>query len=137
RVVQARQFADAGESGQALQILTETARDFSGLQAARDAADLLNRIAQNPDLRSQQRMRRAQELLAQAREYYKTKDFFLSLDRCELLLSGYGDLNEGQEANQLAAEIKSSPELLQSACDSLSDRLSNLYLTLADSLLKK
>ena len=97
----------------------------------------MTRVAQNPDIRNHQRLRRAQELLTQARDYYKTKEFFLSLDRCEILMSAYGDLYEGQEANQLAAEIKSNPDLLQSACDNLSDRLSNLYLTLADSLLKK
>src|SRR5262249_50617837 len=137
RVSQARQFADAGQSTQALQILTDTIRDFAGLSAARDAADVMNRVAQNPAIRSQQRVGRAQELLAQAREYYKSNEFFLSLDRCEVLMSAYGDLNEGQEAGQLAAEIKSNPDLLQSACENLSDRLSNMYLALADSLLRK
>jgi len=137
RIAEAKQLADAGQSTQGLQMLTETVRDFAGLQACREAADFMTRIAQNPDIRNQQRVRRAQELLVQAKDYYKTKEYFLSLDRCEVLMSAYGDLSEGQEANQLAAEIKDNPDVLQSACDNLSDRLGNMYLILADSLLKK
>src|SRR5262245_24278608 len=137
RVLKAKQLSDAGQHSQALQMLTEAIHDFPGLQASREAADMMARIAQNPDIRSQQRLRRAQELLTQAKEHYKTKEYFLSLDRCETLMSAYGDLTEGQEAGQLAAEIKNNPDVLQSACDSLSDRLGNMYLALADAFLKK
>ena len=79
RIAEAKELADAGQSTQGLQMLTETVRDFAGLQACREAADLMTRIAQNPDIRNQQRVRRAQELLVQAKDYYKTKEYFLSL----------------------------------------------------------
>lgn len=137
RVTHARQFSDRGQTPQAIQMLSEAIRDFPGLQATREATDLMARMAQNPEIRSHQRLRRAQDLLTQAKEYYKNRDYFLSLDRCEALVNGYPDLSEGQEGAQLANEIKNNPDLLQNACDSLSDRLGNLYLSLADSLLKK
>jgi len=41
------------------------------------------------------------------------------------------------EASQLAGDIKSNPEWLAKACKNLDERLSNMYLTLADSWLKK
>ncbi len=76
-------------------------------------------------------------MLAQARDFYQTKDYIPCLDRCELILSGYGDLPESQDASKLAIEIKTNPEWLQGACDTMADRLGAMYLVLADSLLKR
>jgi hypothetical protein len=59
------------------------------------------------------------------------------MDRCEVLTSSYGDLPEGEEAKSLEADIKSNPVWMQTACESLSDRLGLLYLSLADTWLKK
>src|SRR5262249_57677549 len=48
-----------------------------------------------------------------------------------------GGRGEGQEARQPGSEIKNTPDVWQSACDNPSDRLSTLYLSLANALLKK
>src|SRR5947209_19156877 len=47
------------------------------------------------------------------------------------------DLPEGLEATQLAAEIKNNPQWMRLACDTLSDQLGTLYLSLAETWLKK
>jgi thioredoxin-related protein len=84
----------------------------------------------------QVRARQARELLAQAREDYRTQQYLCCLDRCERLATSYADLPEGVEGVQLAAEIKNNREWLQQACDSLTDRLSGLYLALAETCIK-
>jgi len=77
------------------------------------------------------------ELLAQAQDFYKSKDYIPCLDRCEIILANYGDLPEGQQAFALASEIKNNPEWLQAAADVMTDRLGGMYLALADSYLKR
>jgi hypothetical protein len=59
------------------------------------------------------------------------------LERCEVLATNYPDLSEGVQAIQLASEIKSNPEWMRQACDTLSERLGVLYLSLAETWLKK
>ncbi len=59
------------------------------------------------------------------------------LDRCENLITHYADLPEGTEASKLAAEIKDNPEWTKQVCDQMGERLSLLYLTLAETWLKK
>ncbi len=137
RLGQARQLQDQGQVAEAADLLTETVRLFPGLQATGEANEVLAKLAHKAELRSQQRVRRAKDLLTQAQEFFKGKEFMCCLDRCEVLISAYGDLPEGQEASLLAAEIKSNPAWMQSACDSLSERLGGLYLALADALVKK
>jgi outer membrane protein assembly factor BamD (BamD/ComL family) len=46
-------------------------------------------------------------------------------------------LTEATEAGQLLADLKSNPDLMKTACDQLGDRLGSLYLSLAESYLKK
>jgi hypothetical protein len=54
-----------------------------------------------------------------------------------MLAANFADLPEGTEATQLAAEIKSNPEWAKQAAEQLGDRLSVLYLALADTWLKR
>jgi hypothetical protein len=54
-----------------------------------------------------------------------------------VLAGSYADLTEGSEAMQLAGEIKNNPEWMRSACDSLTDRLGLLYMSLAETWLRK
>jgi len=137
RLAHARQLNDRGQTAEAMDTLTETVRVFAGTQAATDAGQLLTGLANNAELRAQQRLRRARELLAQARQDYRTQQYLCCLDRCEILSAGYGDLPEGAEAIQLADGIKSNPEWMQHACDNLTDRLSGLYLSLAETWIRK
>jgi hypothetical protein len=98
---------------------------------------MLTNLATQPELKAQQRTRRARELLAQAREEYRTHQYLLCMDHCETLSTGYADLAEGMEAVQLASEIKNNPEWMQQACESLSERLGGMYLALAETWVKK
>ncbi|HMC66415.1 MAG TPA: DUF255 domain-containing protein [Gemmataceae bacterium] len=137
RLAHAKQLVDKGQSVEAIDALTELLRQFAGTQAAAASGEMLTALAARPEIKAHQRSRRARELLAQAREDYRTQQFLCCLDRCELLASSYGDLSEGAEAVQLAAEIKSNPERMRQACETLSDRLGGLSLALAETWLKK
>ena len=123
RLARARQLQDKGQATEAIEIATDLLRIYPGTQAAVDASKFLNVLAAKPDIRDQQRGKRARDLLAQAKEDYRTQQYLCCLDRCELLAASYADLPEGLEAIQLASEIKNNPEWMQQACDSLSDRL--------------
>lgn len=136
----ARQLQQQGQIKEAVEALTETMRLYPGLAAAKEAGDLVPQLLaqiQTTDQRNTQRNRRAQELLGQARDFYKNREYIPCLDRCEILLASYGDLQEGQEASVLAADIRNNPEWLQNASDTMSDRLGSLWLALSDGLLKK
>src|SRR5207302_3818202 len=65
------------------------------------------------------------------------QQFLCCLDRCEVLATQYADCPEAAQAGTLAGEIKSNPEWTKKAADQLADRLSLLYLALADAWLKK
>ena len=137
RLTHARTLQEKGQLPEAIETLTETMRLFPGIEASKTAAATLAQVVKSPDAQNQHRTKRARDLLAQAKEFYQTKDYIPCLDRCELLAIGYADLPESQEASKLSTEIRSNPEWLQGACDLMADRLGGLYLSLADSLLKR
>jgi len=137
RLAHARQLGDKGQNSEALNVLAQLLKAFPGTQAAAEGGQMLSSLALKPEVKTQQRGQRARELLAQAREDYRTQQYLCCIDRCELLASTYGDLPEGAEASQLVAEIKNNPEWMQQACEGLSDRLGGLYLSLAETWLKK
>jgi thioredoxin-like negative regulator of GroEL len=137
RLMSARKLHDRGKSAEASEALAALVRDFAGTQTARDASDLMSSLGRSPDLVAQQRSQRARELLAQAQEERKLQQFLSCLDRCELLVSKYGDLPEATQAVQMAAEIKDNPEWLQAVCESLGDRLSGLYLAQAETWVRR
>jgi thioredoxin-like negative regulator of GroEL len=137
RLDQAKQLSDQGKTSDAIETLTDTIRTFAGLEATRIAAARLASMVKSPEVQNQHRTRKARELLGQARDFYQSKDYIPCLDRCELLVAGFGDLPEGQDASKLANDIKSNPEWLQGACDVMGERLGSLYLALADSMLKR
>lgn len=137
RLAKAKELHAGGQNTEAITSLAETMRLFPGLQAARQAGELLTKVAAGADERRQQRESRARKLLSQAKEFHKNKEYICCLDRCEILIEGFGDLAEGQEAALLIGDIKSNPEWLQGAADALSERLGSVYLALADSLLKR
>src|SRR5437870_7225327 len=118
-------------------ILSELLRVFAGTQAAAESGQLLAGLTNRTEIQGQVRLRQARELLAQAREDYRTRQYLCCLDRCERLARGYPDLPEGAEGIQLATEINNNREWLQQACESLTDRLGGLYLVLAENCIKK
>jgi thioredoxin-like negative regulator of GroEL len=137
RLARAKHLEDRGQFTDAADTLTELLRNYAGTQAAKEGGQMLTVLSAKPEIKAQQRASRARELLAQAKEDYRTQQYVCCMDRCELLASGYGDLPEGAEAVQILSEIKANPEWMRQACDSLSDRLGLLYLSLAETWLKK
>lgn len=137
RLTEAQQLVKQGKFNEAIDFLNETGKIYPGLKAARDAGELITRIAQSPEVRNQQRSTRAKELLVQARGFFQGKDYYLSLYRCRQIIKDFGDLPEGQEAAQIAGEIRSNSEWLQEACLDASEQLRDMYLAQADASLKK
>lgn len=137
RLSRAKQLEDKGQTTDALDTLTELLRAYAGTQAATEGGQMLTVLTAKPEIKVQQRTRRARELLAQAREDYRTRQYLCCMDRCEVLATTYADLAEGVEAAQLLSEIKSNPEWMRQACETLSDRLGGLYLAMAETWLKK
>jgi len=137
RLARARKLNDRGQTAEAVAALTDLVRLYAGTQEGAEAGQLLTQLAKVPEVGEKQRSQRARELLALAREDYRTKAYLCCLDRCEVLSANYGDLPEGAEALQMASEIKANPDWMQSACDSLTERLSTMYLALAETWLTK
>jgi thioredoxin-like negative regulator of GroEL len=138
RMARAKQLVDKGQTTEAMETLTELVRVWAGTQAAREGGAMLTTLgSNNQDIQSQQRQRRARELLAQAREEYRSQQYLDCLRHCEVLQASFPGMEEGSEAEHLAAEIKNNPEWMRVACDSLGDQLGGLYMNLADTWLKK
>jgi thioredoxin-related protein len=138
RLVRAKEANDKGRSAEAVETLTELVRDFNGTAAATEGGQLLTSLAgSKKEFKKPPRSLRAKELLAQARKDYESGQYLCCMDRCEVLISNYGDLPEGEEAKVLEGTIKNNPAWMQTACDSLSDRLGLLYLSLAETWIKK
>jgi thioredoxin-related protein len=137
RLAHAKQLEGQGQTSEAINTVSELLRIYAGTQAAVEAGELLTSLAAKPVVKDELRATQARQMLAQAREDYRTQQFLCCLDRCEVLRIVYADLPEGVEAGQLAAEIKNNPEWLLKACDSASERVSYLYLSLAETLIRK
>jgi thioredoxin-like negative regulator of GroEL len=131
KLQEAKALPDKNQSTDALNRITQ---NFPGTPAAREAAQLL---AVPTDTSETSRARIARDLLNRAKEDYRTQQFSCCLDRCEMLTARFGDLSESADALRLEADIKANPEWMKQACDQLGDRLSVLYLGLADDCLKR
>jgi len=106
-------------------------------QARQALAELDQKEAGRSENKSPPRGQRARDLLVLAREDYRAHRFLACLDRCDEIVSGYAELPESVDAMRLAAQIKNNPEWMKQVCENLSDRLGGLYLSLAETLLKK
>jgi len=136
-LAQAKQQVDKGQTEEALARISELVRAYAGTKAATEGGQMLSTLTGGPDIKDQQRSKRAHDLLAQAREDYRTQRYLACMDRCEDLTARYADLPEAVDAMRLAAQIKNNPERMRQVCETLSDRLGSLYLSLAETLLKE
>lgn len=137
RLVRVKQLQDKGQYSEAMDLLTELISRYPGTASAGDGAQMLTTLAERPELQRNQRSRRAQDLLAQAREAFTAEKFSGALELCEILETTYKDLPEGTKGADLATEIRSSPAKLAVACEHLNERLASMYATLGESWLKK
>jgi thioredoxin-like negative regulator of GroEL len=137
RCTEARQLIESGKVPQAVETVTELVSVYPGTKAAREGGQLLVTLASRVVPHENSRAHLARDLLDQARDDYRHQQYLACLDRCESLIANYSDLSEGAEASKLVAEIKANPEWTKQACDQMGERLSTLYLTLAETWLKK
>jgi tetratricopeptide (TPR) repeat protein len=137
RLARAKELEQRGLTQEALDTLAEAVKTYAGTQAAGDAATLMTGLAAKPETQERLRGRAARDLLAAAREEFRTKQFYDCLQRCDQLAAGYHDLPEAKEAAGLAAEIKGNPERLAAVCDQMNQRTAGMYTTLAEAWVKK
>lgn len=137
RLTRAKELEQRGFTQEAVDVLAETVRTYAGTQAAADAATLMTGFAARPEGQEKLRLRAARDLLAGAREAFRSGRYSGCLERCEQLVAVYSDLPEGKEAEALAAEIKGNPERLAAACEQMNQRTAAMYATLAESWVKK
>jgi thioredoxin-related protein len=84
-----------------------------------------------------ERTRTAGRLLVLAKTDYQEQRFLGCLERCKALKAEYADLAAGAEALKLEAKIRRDPTELAAACDSLADRLGEMYMDMAEALILK
>jgi thioredoxin-related protein len=137
RCAEARQLVESGKVPQAVETVTELVSAYPGTKAAREGGQLLVTLASRVTPSENSRVRLARELLDQAREDYRRQQYLSCLDHCEAIAAHYADLNEAAEAAKLAADIKANPEWTKQVCEQMGERLSTMYLTLADAWIKK
>jgi thioredoxin-related protein len=137
RLASARQLVDRGQTTEAMDTVADLVKRFPGTHAADEGGKMLTSLARTQDAQGSQRAKRARELLALAKEDFRTHEYLTCLSRCKILTTTFRDLAEGSEAELLEAEIKSNPEWLRTACDSLRDQLTALSLSQAEAWLKK
>jgi tetratricopeptide (TPR) repeat protein len=137
RIARARDLDASGFTQEALDTLSEVSKTFAGTQAGSEAQGLLASMTTNPETREKLRARAARDLLASARQEFRTSKFYDCLQKCEQLAATYADLPEAKEAGVLAAEIKNNPERLATASDQMTERTAGMYLSLADAWVKK
>jgi tetratricopeptide (TPR) repeat protein len=137
RLVRVKQLEDKGQYPEAIDLLTELISRYAGTQPAADGAKMLTTLAERPEVKTNQRTRRAKDLLAQAREAFTANHYSDALEFCEILETTYKDLPEGKQGAELAGDIRSSPDKLAAACERLNERLASMYASLGESWLKK
>jgi thioredoxin-like negative regulator of GroEL len=137
RAAQAKELVNQGKNSDAIAAINELTKVYPGTLGSREGKQLLLKLTSKGEPTAQERQRQAAELLHQANEDYKSRQLLCCLDRCEILSAQYADLPEGAAAEKLAGEIKGNPDWTKQACDQLGERLSVLYLALADTWLRK
>ena len=137
KLQRARQLAEHGQKADAIKSATELSKNFEGTLAGREGSALLATLTTRPNPNDPLRATHSRDLLAQAKEDFRLQQFSSCLERCETIIANFAELPEATEAGQLLADVKSNPEWMKTACEQAGERLSGLYLGLAESYLKK
>jgi len=133
----AKSLQQKNRSQEAVDVLTDLLRSYSGTQAASESTKLMAVLTARPEVREGLRVRKAREILALAREDYQSQQFLGCLERCEILTTTFSDLVESNEAKKLAGAVQDNPEYLAKACEALNHRTGAMYLALAETWVKK
>ena len=137
RLARAKALEQRGFTQEAVDTLAEVVKAYAGTQTAADAATLMTGLAATPEIQDKLRLRSARDLLAAAREAFRANKFFDCLQRCDQLTIAFAELPEAKEAASMAADIRGNPERLALVCDQMNQRTATMYLTLAESWVKK
>ncbi|MCI0700232.1 MAG: thioredoxin family protein [Planctomycetia bacterium] len=137
RLVRAKDLEQKGQTLEAMDLLADTVKLFAGTQAATDATALLTGLAEKPEAVAKKRQRTARDLLAEAKDEFRTGQLYDCLLKCERLSSAFADLPEAKEAAALLTDIRGNPERLAKVCEQMNERTAAMYLALADSWVKK
>ncbi len=137
KLAQAKLLEQRGRTQEAMDALADTVKQFAGTRVASDAATQLAGLAEKPEEVEQRRRRLARDLLAVARDDFRSDRLYDCVQKCEQLASAFAELPEARDANALLTDIKSNPERLAKACDQMNDRTAAMYMALAESWSKK
>jgi thioredoxin-related protein len=137
RLARAKDLETRGLTHEAMDTLTDLMKAYAGTQAATDAATRMAGLADKPETQEKLKLRRARDLLALAKEEFRTQRYYDCLQHCEQIGATFADLPESKEANALAAEVQGNPDRLAAACEQMNDRTAAMYATLAESWMKK
>ena len=137
RLAQAKQLEARGQTQEAMDALADAVKQYAGTRAAADAAERLAGLAEKPEETQKRRVRLARDLMAVARDDFRTGRLYDCIQKCEQISTGFAELPEAKDANALLADIKSNPERLAKACDQMNDRTAAMYMALAESWSKK
>ena len=74
----------------------------------------------------------ARQLVEQAEQAFRDRDYVACLERCGLVARLYPTSPEAAQAAKLESRIKGEPELERRTCVEMEDRLGDLYLGLAE-----
>jgi tetratricopeptide (TPR) repeat protein len=133
----ARQLESSGKPAEAIDAYQAAARTFAGTTPATAAERAATALAEKPEVKLQLRQQRASTLLEQAKSDFHHQQWVCCYDRCTSLATGYADLPEANEANQIIEQIKANPDWMKSATDNMADRLGELYLAQAEAWIHK
>jgi uncharacterized protein YyaL (SSP411 family) len=137
RLARAKALEQGGFTQEAVDTLAQAVKTYAGTQAAADAATLMTGLAATPEIQEKLRSRSARDLLAAAREEFRTNKFYDCLQKCDQLTAAYAGLPEAKEGAALAADIRGNPERLSAVCDQMNQRTAAMYTTLAETWAKK
>jgi thioredoxin-like negative regulator of GroEL len=137
KLAQAKQLEQRGQTQEAMDALADAVKQYAGTRAAADAATMLAGLAEKPEELERRRLRFARDLLAVARDDFRSGRLYDCIQKCEQLATAYAELPEAKDANALLADIKGNPERLAKACDQMNDRTAAMYMALAESWAKK
>lgn len=139
RIVKAKKNLEQGNTSDSIQLFREVSRQFEGTNGAKESSQILaslaNRQPNSEPLLISSNL--AKEVLSLIRQDCKSANYLSCIDRYDYMTATFAEAMETQEAGIIIAEIKSNPEWMKTACEQMSDKLANLYLSLADSWTKK
>jgi thioredoxin-related protein len=137
RLKRVKELEEAGQVTEAVQAARELARLFDGTAAAAEGVAMLSSLTPRLDAEARERLQQVHELLLQAQEDFRTRQYLICLIRCETVATRFGDLAESTEAAQLVEKITGNPEWMQQVCDTLPDLGGMSFLKMAEAKLKQ